>query len=70
VISVEFRYANAGDVESSFKELNVSVLVSAKENRLLILQMQLFRAESPQERQFLQAQIDQLLREIKGLIGH
>jgi len=69
VITIEFRYANASNVERGFQELSDTVNISSRENRLLILQMQLFRAESPQEKQFLQAQIDQLLRELESLRG-
>ena len=67
VITIEFRYANASNVQAGFKELNNTVNISARENRLLILQMQLFRAASDQEKQFLQAQVDQLLRELDAL---
>lgn len=69
VITIEFRYANAGNVEASFKELKSTVNINSRENRLLILQMQMFRAASPEEKAFLQAQIDQLLREIEALQG-
>ena len=67
VITIEFRYANAGNVETSFKQLQTTVNVNSRENRLLILNMQMFRAQSEQERQFIQAQIDQLLRELESL---
>ena len=67
VITIEFRYANAGNVEASFKQLQTTVNVNSRENRLLILNMQMFRAQSEQERQFIQAQIDQLLRELESL---
>ena len=63
VITVEFRYAKAASVS----ELNKTVQVTSRENRLLMLQMQMFQAKTEQERQFLQAQIDQLLRELDAL---
>lgn len=63
VITIEFRYAKAGSIE----KLNTTVQVSSRENRLLILQMQMFRAQSDSEKQFIQAQIDQLLRELEEL---
>ena len=63
VITIEFRYAKAAAVE----KLTTTVEVTSRENRLLMLQMQMFRAESPQEKAFLQAQIEQLFREIEKL---
>lgn len=64
-ITIEFRYAKAASVE----RLNTTVLISSKESQLIMLKTRLFQAQTEEERQFIQAQIDRLERELNALYG-
>ncbi len=62
-LTIEFRYAKAYQVQA----LEQTVKISSKEGQLLQLQTRLFQAQTPAEKQFIQAQIERLEREIEAL---